>query len=66
MTIGDEGTVDTLTRPEASLWLEYAAASEREIFSMMADLLSPVPEALAPAFWTKKTSSVFFDLEAAR
>jgi hypothetical protein len=38
ITIGDEGTVVTLTRPAASLLLETAAASAREIFSIMADL----------------------------
>lgn len=62
ITIGDEGTAVTLTRPAASLLLETAAASAREIFSMMADLCSPVLEFLAPAFWTKKTSSVSLDL----
>jgi hypothetical protein len=62
ITIGEEGTEVTLTRPAASLLLETAAASAREIFSMIADLCRPVPASLAPAFWTKKTSSVSFDL----
>lgn len=35
-----------------------ASTCVREIFWMMADLLRPVPAARAPAFWTKKTSSV--------
>jgi hypothetical protein len=62
ITIGDEGTVEIFTRPTASLLLETAAASAREIFSMIADLFRPVLAFLAPAFWTKKTSSVSFDL----
>lgn len=63
ITIGDEGTVVTLTRPAASLLLETAAASAREIFSIMADLCRPVPAFLAPAFCTKNTSSVSLDLD---
>lgn len=33
-------------------------ASLSDIFWIMADLLRPVPASRAPAFWTKKTSSV--------
>ena len=39
--------------PFANVW-----ADSSEIFWTMLDLFSPVPAAAAPAFWTKKTSSV--------
>ena len=58
MTIGLEGTVVTVTRPEALRKLETASASARAIFWMIADLFRPVPAAIAPAFCTKNISSV--------
>lgn len=47
-----------MTCPVALAWPLTASACDSAIFWMMADLFSPVPAALAPAFWTKKTSSV--------
>jgi hypothetical protein len=64
ITIGDEETVEIFTSPAASLLLETAAASAKEIFSIIADLCRPVLAFLAPAFWTKNTSSVSFDLSS--
>lgn len=58
MTVGFDGTTSTVTKPVALVVFLTASACDREIFWMMADLLSPVPAAGAPAFWTKKTSSV--------
>lgn len=58
MTVGFDGTTSTVTKPVALVVFLTASACDREIFWMMADLLSPVPAARAPAFWTKKTSSV--------
>lgn len=54
-------TWTVLLTTKTSVWfvscLCTAAASERGIFSITADLFRPVPAALAPAFCVKYTSS---------
>lgn len=56
MTCGFEGTIVTVALSLSPL--RTASASASEIFWMMEDLFRPVPAAGAPAFWTKKTSSL--------
>ena len=60
--VGVALTVIISTRPEASVRFDTVATCASEIFSMIADLLSPVPAVGGPAFCAKKTSFVLFDL----
>jgi hypothetical protein len=58
MTGGFDDTTVTFASIFSCVDMRTASASDREIFWMMDDLFRPVPAAGAPAFWTKKTSSL--------